>query len=58
MNRASRRRTILAEHGYASLRAVAWWRAERRAGREHCIPSGIAPLLDDVPIVATHREAT
>jgi len=28
-------------------RAIAWYRAEARAGRAHCITSGIAPFVND-----------
>jgi hypothetical protein len=48
MNRQQRRRAMIdANLSRDDRRAIAWYRAEARAGRAHCISSAIAPFVND-----------
>jgi hypothetical protein len=56
MNRQQRRRAILDGHHRSALRAVAFYRAEARAGRVHGVAADLWPFIADAhqhPLDAT-----
>lgn len=58
MNRQQRRRAILDGHHRSALRAVAFYRAEARAGRAHGVDAALWPFITDAHATPLDAPAT